>query len=1053
MSTLYDFQLNQLQRGLPEWSAPQWIENPVFTSISVGSPVTVSDGIVTGTPTPTVSCLISIDGVFKTWPYTPQTTDAGHTMRVIPIAVNAAGIDYASILSAVPTLTLPPGQVVGLAISGLTISGLTLTWSDPISGGTVTNYVVGYRVAGTSTWTTQSVGTADTYTLTGLSASTNYEIEVYGTNVAGNGTVAFTSVQTPANSAGFWPSGFQLGMNVTQDQNYFANPCFSDRTLCFGANTFRNTDGTRLQPTDFDATTHHPNKSFKFTAVGFTEARSIGSWTINYTATQQLTITSSNSGSVTSNTWSSGTGVGQVVFNNTYVNAFSFIVTLPGGAQLSSFACYPPYVNPVTDPMWVPQYLSTLSPYPYLRFMDWALVNGDYFQDASKLTWQEAVEWADRITPATIRLNSMVGDAYYQRGYPLEWQVDLCNLTSKSGWFHITSGASDDCVTQFATYVATNLASGLKAVFQYNNEAWNYGLRSYYKMERSAWYQVGLFTMYKADGTGNPHKNYFTYTDSVSTLSCDGTRVTVAFTNPHNIAGNTDGVTGNYIWMAGMAAAYAAYAPKQNTVYRVDSTTTVSYPVSQCVTPASAVSMSPVVSATFLGANTGFVALKMGSSTAGGGTAVLMTDVRNTSKNCGCAAIANGSTLSVYLYTQYYVLREYDVMKLVKAAFVAAGRSTDCMTTLATSPGQIASVFYGNENLLTVSGRTTTINQVYDAICTSKYLTLSEGNTSYGTKTTGFFNPVLGATAVGNSSTPAATMIANAQAQMRLVCDTAYSQFGIGSQACYAADRGLKMFVYEVGIDTNGVPAANDPTKAMSTFNLVDSGATATSLKSMVAEWLYSLQDNGITWAGWYHDQAYFDHSTTGCFNISATADACDPAKSSAGWSPKFAGVMASMTPPALITDRPKSVTGVRNHSFPCTLDGNDYVGNEAVYVSPTNPWPNLSTTYDATIAVYPGPLKNGKAYKVRCEADTTVTIEVKGHCTSSTDVALNVKLLGGSSASTQLTAPAHGGSSSSAVSFGTATLALKAGVNWVFVSSPVVASATTVFPHEFSAK
>lgn len=1051
MSSFYDFQLNQLQRGLPEWTAPQWIENPVFTSISVGSPVAVSAGEVDGTPTPTISYLISIDGVYKTWPYTLQAGDAGHTLRVIPIATSPAGVDYGSILSAVPTLTLPPGQVVGLAISGLTISGLTLNWSDPISGGTVTNYVVGYRVAGTGTWTTQSVGTADTCTLTGLSSSTNYELEVYGTNVAGNGTMAFTSVATPANSAGFWPSGFQLGMNLGLDANYFANPAFSDRTLGFGANSFRAIGGGRLQLADFDATTHHPNKSFQFTATGYTDSRNLGSWTVTYISTQQLTLASSGSGNQVSSVWDSGTGVGRIVFNNTYANAFTFIITMPGGAQITAFGCYPPFVNPDTDPMWVPQWLATLQPYPYFRFMDWSAANRDYFLDASNFTWQETVEWADRITPATIRLNSRISDDYYQRGYPLEWQVSLCNLTSKNGWFHLPAGASDDYATQFGTFLATNLSAGLKATVQLANETWNYGLRPYYKMERSAWYQVGLFTQYKADGTGNPHKNYFTYTDSVSTMSCDGTRVTVTFTNPHGITGNTDGTTGKYIWMAGLAASYAAYAPKQNTVYRVDSTTTVSYPVSQCATPASAVAMGAVASATFLAANTGFVALKMGSSTAGGGTAVPMTDVRNTSTNVGCAAIANGSTLSVYLYTQYYVLREYDIMKLVKAAFTAAGRSADCLTTLATSPGQIASVFYSNENLLTVSGRTTPINQVYDAICTSKYLGLSEGNTSYGTKTTGFFNPVLGATAVGNSSTPSATMVANAQNQLRLVTDTAYSQFGIGSQACYAADRGLKMFVYETGLDTSGLPTANDPTKAMATVNLVDSGVTATSIKAMITEWLYALQDNGVAWAGWFHDQAYVDHSGKGCFDLGLTPDSIDPTKSSAGWSPKFAALLASATPPALISSRPKSVTGVTNHSFPCTLNGNDYIGNEAVAIHASSAWPNLSTTYDATIAVYAGPLKNGKAYKVRCEADTTATINITGHCTSATDVSLNVKVLGGASASTTFTAPAHGGSTSSAVSFGTATIALKAGVNWLFFNSPNVASAATVFPHAVS--
>lgn len=1045
MTTLYGFQLNQLQRAMPTWQAPQWQTNPTFTSVSVGSPVAVSDGVVTGTPTPVVGYLISVDGVFKTWPYTLLIGDAGHTLQVIPIAVNAMGTAYASILTAVPTTTIAPGQVVDLSVTSLNSSGLTLTWSDPISGGTPSGYTAGYRVAGTSTWTTQAA-VGNSATLSGLAATTNYEIEVYGSNAAGAGTVAFTSVATPANAAGYWPSSFQLGMNVATDQNYFANPAFADRTLVFGGNTFRATDGSRLQPADFDATTNFPNKSFKFTATGWTEARSLGSWTVKYTSTQQLALTSSNSGSVTSNTWDAPSGVGQIVFNNTYVNSFALTVTVPGGAQISAFACYPPYVDASSNPQFVPQWLTTLSPYPYLRFMDWAQTNTDYFLDAGMKTWVESVEWADRVTPATVRLNSQIADGFYQRGYPLEWQIGLCNSLSKDGWFHVSMNASDDCVTQFATYVATNLAPGRKAIIQPGNEAWNYGLKSYYKVERSAWIQVGAFTMYKADGSGNPHKNYFTYTNSVDSISCDGTRVTLAFTNPHGITGNTDGVTGNYVWIAGMATAYAAYVPVQNTVYRVDSATTVSYPVTKCATPGSAVTLASVPSATFLASNTGMVALKMGSSTAGGGTNVPQTDVRNAGKNVGCAMLANGSTLSLYMYAQYYTLREYDINKLIKAAFAAAGRSGDCLTLMSTTPGAPYATFLGYEKLLTASGRTTPINQVYDAISTSKYLTLSEGNTVYGTGTIGFFNPVLGASGIGNASTPAATLVANAQAQLRLVCDVAYGQYSFGSQAAYAKSRGLDVYIYETGLDTSLFTA----TKDMHAVNVTDTGVPATSVTAMMQEWLYYQQDIGVTRSGWYHDQAYLDHSGTGCFDLGVTADSCDPSKSSAGWSPKFAGIMASQTPPALIASRPKNVSGATNHYFPCTLSGYDYVGNEAVYVNPTS-WPNLSSTYDATQCSYYGPNKNGKTYRVRCEADVVATVEMKGHCTSGAAQALSVHVLGGETAATQLTAPAGGGSKTSAVSFGTVSLHLKAGINWVFISTVVVSGAAAVFPHEVS--
>ncbi|MGG8498128.1 S8 family serine peptidase, partial [Tenacibaculum sp. TC6] len=83
----------------------------------------------------------------------------------------------------------------GVSVSGVTSSGATVSWSS-VSGAT---YDVRYRQVGTSTWTTNAVS-GTTTSLSGLSASTQYEVQVRskcsnGTNSAYSSSASFT---TPA---------------------------------------------------------------------------------------------------------------------------------------------------------------------------------------------------------------------------------------------------------------------------------------------------------------------------------------------------------------------------------------------------------------------------------------------------------------------------------------------------------------------------------------------------------------------------------------------------------------------------------------------------------------------------------------------------------------------------------------------------------------------------------------------------------------------------------------------------------------------------------------
>ncbi|WP_298424285.1 GEVED domain-containing protein [uncultured Kordia sp.] len=85
----------------------------------------------------------------------------------------------------------------GVSTASVTSSGADVSW-DTVAGAT---YDVRYRVTGTSSWTTNAV-TATTTTLSGLSASTSYQVQVRSKCASGNSSysasVTFTTSDLPS---------------------------------------------------------------------------------------------------------------------------------------------------------------------------------------------------------------------------------------------------------------------------------------------------------------------------------------------------------------------------------------------------------------------------------------------------------------------------------------------------------------------------------------------------------------------------------------------------------------------------------------------------------------------------------------------------------------------------------------------------------------------------------------------------------------------------------------------------------------------------------------
>lgn len=93
-----------------------------------------------------------------------------------------------------------PGPISALTLGTVTSSSLAFSWTAPTTGGTATYYQVQYRVYGSgASWT--ALGTNPTTTsavITGLSASTQYDVEVAANNTGGVASSFVIYGQSPA---------------------------------------------------------------------------------------------------------------------------------------------------------------------------------------------------------------------------------------------------------------------------------------------------------------------------------------------------------------------------------------------------------------------------------------------------------------------------------------------------------------------------------------------------------------------------------------------------------------------------------------------------------------------------------------------------------------------------------------------------------------------------------------------------------------------------------------------------------------------------------------
>jgi hypothetical protein len=135
--------------------------------------------------------------------------------------------------------------------------------------------------------------------------------------------------------------------------------------------------------------------------------------------------------------------------------------TTPGNYVRNIRFIAPGFESSYLTQVFHPTFLQSLAGMRCLRFMDWMQANG------TKIT-----EWSQRTRP------SFQTQGGGPSGVALEYLVDLCNRLNCDGWFCLPVRGSDDCFTQYATYVRDHLNPCLKAYFEYGNEVWNGGVQS-----------------------------------------------------------------------------------------------------------------------------------------------------------------------------------------------------------------------------------------------------------------------------------------------------------------------------------------------------------------------------------------------------------------------------------------------------------------------------------------------------------------------------------------------------------------------------------------------
>lgn len=158
---------------------------------------------------------------------------------------SASGVQTGYSASEYFTTDAPCPIPTGLSYSNATSNSVDLTWNN--MGASVTSYILQYREVGTFTWSNTS-STSSTKTITGLSASTNYEVQVSsycsasGTQTSFTSSIYFTTDIPCPSPSGITISGiFANGFTVSWSSSLAPASSYILRYREIGTPTWTNT--------------------------------------------------------------------------------------------------------------------------------------------------------------------------------------------------------------------------------------------------------------------------------------------------------------------------------------------------------------------------------------------------------------------------------------------------------------------------------------------------------------------------------------------------------------------------------------------------------------------------------------------------------------------------------------------------------------------------------------------------------------------------------------------------------------------------------------------
>jgi hypothetical protein len=118
----------------------------------------------------------------------------------------------------------------------------------------------------------------------------------------------------------------------------------------------------------------------------------------------------------------------------------------------------------------------------------------------------------------TNQIYTFIYDSFYDQwfvntvgammGHPIEYLVELCNVTNLPGWFNIPVYASDDYITQWANYLVAHYNPSL-IYFEYGNEIWNTAAGFIMTNRLAKWGDVTFSGI--GSGSGANYSGYYGY--------------------------------------------------------------------------------------------------------------------------------------------------------------------------------------------------------------------------------------------------------------------------------------------------------------------------------------------------------------------------------------------------------------------------------------------------------------------------------------------------------------------------------------------------------------